>query len=106
MPFQPNQIDYTMTNTKKINARTMEVQPKPCRTCPFAGERPIKLTIDRLVEITQNLQESTHLCHSANNRLICRGGREIQLRWLYLKGFISEPTDAALNEAFDKYLSD
>jgi hypothetical protein len=92
--------------SRRINARKMKVQTKPCKSCPFAGEKPIGLTIDRFVEITQNLQDSTHLCHSANNRLICRGGREIQLRWLYLKGFISEPTDHALQEAFDKYLPD
>lgn len=82
----------------------METQPKPCKTCPWAGESPIQLTEERMIKLTQNLTSSTHLCHSSKDRLICRGGREIQLRWLYLKGFISEPTDQALNEAFDKYL--
>lgn len=85
----------------------MEVQPKPCKTCPWAGETPIQLSQERMIEITQNLMgDGTHLCHSVKDTKICRGGREIQLRWLYLKGFISEPTDQALNKAFDKYLPD
>lgn len=91
---------------RRINARKMKVQEKPCLTCPWAGEKPIQLSEERMVQITQNLKDSTHLCHSANNRLICRGGREIQLRLLYLNGFITEPTDEALQEAFDKYLPD
>jgi hypothetical protein len=92
--------------SRRIDARKMEVQPKPCKSCPFAGEKPIQLTEERMIEITQNLTDSTHLCHSVKNTKICRGGREIQIRWLYLKGFISEPTDTALNEAFDFYLSE
>lgn len=89
---------------RRINARKMETQKSPCKTCPWAGETPIQLSEERMIEITQNLTSSTHLCHSSKDTKICRGGRDIQLRWLYLNGFISQPTDAALQEAFDKYL--
>jgi hypothetical protein len=104
MPFQPNQTNYTMTNTKKINASTMEVQVKPCKSCPFAGEEPIELPVETQIEINKNLTNSTHLCHSSNNRLICRGGRNLQLKIFYRMGWISEPTDESLQEVFNKYL--
>ena len=85
--------------------RKMPVQVMPCKTCPFAGERPIQLTPARYAELTENLiGQGQHLCHSANNEKICRGGREIQLRWLYLKGFITSPNDEAFNKTMDECL--
>ncbi len=85
---------------KRIS-RDMPVQSSPCRTCPFEGKEPIALEPDRLQEYTANLVnlEGSHLCHSVNNRMICRGGRTIQLRVLTAMGMISEPTDEAFEKA-------
>lgn len=82
----------------------MEVQESPCKSCPFAGEKPVKLSPARHLEIYQNLTEGTHLCHSVRNTKICRGGRDIQLRILYAQGHINDPTDEALQKGFEKYL--
>ena len=95
----------------KLNRKdliTYPVQKKPCRSCPFAGKEPVRLSNDRYREIFTNLVNSQqHLCHSADNKAICRGGREIQLRWLCSIGALSEPTDeafnAAINKVMDKY---
>jgi hypothetical protein len=57
--------------------RTYPVQDKPCRTCPFAGRKPVKLSSDRYKELLNNLLgKKQHLCHSVNNKAICRGGRD------------------------------
>jgi len=67
-----------------------EVQEKPCRGCPFAGEEPVRLNSDRYAELIRNLTEGRqHLCHSVNDQKICRGGRD---------GYLDEPTDEALNQ--------
>jgi hypothetical protein len=95
-----------MMNRKDL--RTYPVQDKPCRSCPFAGSEPVRLLPERYQQILSNLVNSQqHLCHSVDNKAICRGGREIQLRWLCSIGALSEPTDeafdAAINEVMDKY---
>ena len=33
----------------------MAVQSKPCKTCPFAGEKPISLSPGRMQECLENL---------------------------------------------------
>jgi hypothetical protein len=79
----------------------MPVQESPCRTCPFEGKEPIKLDPQRQLEITANVVnlQSQHLCHSAGNKKICRGGRTLMLRVLYLRGLITAPTDEAYETA-------
>jgi hypothetical protein len=63
--------------------RTYPVQEKPCKTCPFSGEKPLPLSPSDLVMYYQNLMgNGQHICHSTNNTKICRGGRDIQLKWL------------------------
>lgn len=85
--------------------RTYPVQERPCETCPFAGENPIELPLDRYLHYLNNLfGHGQHLCHSAENKTICRGGRDIQLEWLYRIGALSEPTDTAFNQAVDEVM--
>lgn len=84
----------------------MPVQAKPCKTCLFEGESPIDLEPEsyaRYIAKIINL-ESQHLCHSANNKMLCRGGRNLMLRVLCLKGLITEPNDAAFNAARENRL--
>ncbi|MEG4047327.1 hypothetical protein [Microcoleus sp. Pol17_C1] len=80
--------------------RTYPVQQKPCKTCPFSGEKPLPLCPSDLAIYYENLMgNGQHICHSTNNTKICRGGRDIQLKWLCSIGFLAEPTDEAFNEA-------
>lgn len=89
----------------KLNLRKMPVQASPCRTCPFAGVEPIKLTPSRYADLFQNLMgNGQQLCHSADNKKICRGGRDIQLKLLHCWGFISAPTDEEFNKTMDECL--
>ncbi len=86
--------------------RTYPVQDKPCKTCPFAGTNPLTLPLNDLVDYYQNLLgNGQHFCHSANNTKICRGGRNIQLRWLCSMGMLEEPTDEAFDKAINEALS-
>jgi len=83
------------------------VQTHPCMTCPFEGEKPIALTpksYARYVAKIVNL-ESQHRCHSVDNKMLCRGGRNLLLRVLYVQGLIAEPTDAAFAAATIEALS-
>ena len=83
-----------------------KVQKYPCQTCPFEGETPINLSVEKYQEFIENLMgRGQHFCHSANNQKICRGGRNIQLRWLCAIGALAEPTDKAFNAEIQKCTS-
>jgi len=82
-----------------------KVQEKPCHSCPFAGKEPVRLTQERYAQLVTNLLgHGQQLCHSANNQKICRGGRDIQLRWLCITGHLDEPTDEAFNKKMEATL--
>ena len=86
--------------------RTYPVQEKPCKTCPFEGENPVPIVPERYADFINNLAgEGQHLCHSANNKAICRGGRRIQLRIHKAIGMLAEPTDEAFNQAINESLT-
>lgn len=90
-----------------MNLRNMIVQKEPCKTCPFEGSEPIELTPQRYQELIENLMgDGQHFCHSTDNQTICRGGRNIQLRWLCAIGALSEPTDKAFNEILNQIFDD
>jgi hypothetical protein len=80
---------------------TTPVQATPCRTCPFAGEAPIQLAPERYADYVAAIVnlKSQHLCHSAGNKKICRGGRTLMLRALCMRKLILEPTDEAYETA-------
>ncbi|MCC3459788.1 MAG: hypothetical protein EAZ73_09065 [Oscillatoriales cyanobacterium] len=95
-----------MKKLDRNDLRTYPVQNKPCKTCPFAGETPLILPESDLVMFYKNLLgNGQHFCHSANNQKICRGGRNIQLQWLYLIGMLDEPTDKAFDETMNEVLN-
>ncbi|MCT7965115.1 hypothetical protein NG799_02050 [Laspinema sp. D1] len=95
-----------MTKKHFKDLRQVPVQDKPCRTCPFAGQNPIPLEPERYAQYLMPLVKgsSQHLCHSANDKKVCRGGRDIQLRMFYCKGVITAPTDEAFNETITQQL--
>ena len=80
---------------RKINSIAMQVMKYPCKSCPFEGSEPIDLHPQALEEYKKKIirLESQHECHSVNNEKLCRGGRNLLLKTLYLKGFIAEETD-------------
>lgn len=85
-----------------MDLRNFPVQAMPCKTCPFEGINPIALPPERYAELLKNLMgNGQHFCHSVDNSKICRGGRNIQLKWLCAVGALSEPTDKAFNEAIN-----
>lgn len=85
----------------------MPVQIRPCITCPFEGEKLILLTPKSYARYVANIVnlKRQHRCHSADNQLLCRGGRNLLLRVLCAYELISEPTDAAFLAASTKALS-
>jgi len=86
--------------------RTYPVQEKPCKTCPFEGENPVQLHPSRYKELIENLTgQGQHLCHSIDNKAICRGGRNIQLRFLCAIGILTEATDKAFDQAMEEALN-
>lgn len=91
----------------KRNLQSMPVQKVPCLSCPFAGRKPVYLEPKRHAQYVENLVNcrGQHLCHSADNRKICRGGRDILLRVLAAQGLLPEATDTAFNEAMRKALT-
>lgn len=83
--------------------RDYPVQKKPCKTCPFEGEKPFKPSPGNYAKYVENLMgQGQHICHSSSETRICRGGRNLQIKWLCATGMLDEPTD----EAFDKAVND
>jgi len=92
---------------KKITPQT-PIQREPCRTCPFAGSDPIALEPESLQGFYKNIVElhGSHICHSARNKTICRGGRDLTLKVLTVKGLLTEPTDKEFERVSLKLLTD
>ena len=87
--------------------RTYPVQPKPCKTCPFEGETPIQLSPERYHYFINNLAgNGQHLCHSKNNKAICRGARNIQLRMLCAMGLLDNSTDEEFNKKMNEIIGE
>jgi len=86
----------------------LPVRSTMCATCPWQKNSPYASLVPHLTESA--LTEATRICHStgSNNGVnrrtgkppaVCRGAREIQLRWFYRIGFIKAATEEAWNEA-------
>lgn len=92
----------------KKDLSQMPVQSNPCRTCPFEGEEPITLGRESYAKYVAKIVnlESQHLCHSASNKMLCRGGRNLLLRVMCSYGLIDSPTDAAFETAKLKALDE
>jgi hypothetical protein len=95
-----------MPRKRKIDGLSMQVMKRACATCPFVNGHKSGLTLDTINACTLNVAtlQSQHLCHTADNKKLCRGGRDIMLRVLTAFRMIDKPTDAAFNAAMRKAL--
>lgn len=75
-----------------VDIRGFAVMKAPCSTCPF---KTTFLGSDAMEQYTTSLVtfQAQHLCHTVDNTMICRGGRDIMLRAMCAMGFIEEATD-------------
>ena len=88
-----------------IDAKSMSAQINPCKTCPFAGSQPINLSTQRVEQLyTDALTfKGSHLCHSADNALLCRGGKDLQIKMSFIFGYIESCTDKAFQAELEKH---
>lgn len=78
----------------------LDVMPSMCKTCPFRiGNHQLATKLIKKVLTTSN-----HLCHS-NNIKVCRGSRDIQLKFFHHCGVLSEPTDDGYAQALNSLSS-
>jgi hypothetical protein len=89
---------------RKKDLRKMKVRRRPCATCPFVNGHRSGLRVERINYYTDRLAQfkNQHLCHVEENKQICRGGRDLQLRLLVSFGVIAEASDEAFNAVNDK----
>lgn len=83
---------------------TLQTQKGMCATCPWRDDSPyIHLRTDLTISA---LSRASRICHStgSNNGInrrtgkppaLCRGARDMQLRYFVAAGFIDAPTDQA-----------
>jgi hypothetical protein len=86
---------------RNLDLSKMPVQTDPCKTCPFQGTERINLSPESYAQYVEAIVtlESQHLCHSAENKMLCRGGRSLMLQVMFRQGFIPVPTDEAFTIA-------
>lgn len=84
----------------------LKVCSKPCDSCPFEGKKPVRLLPHRLDEIYRNIVnlQGQHYCHSSDNKLICRGARNLQVKILYIIGIIPELSNESFEETMQQHL--
>lgn len=79
-----------------------------CSTCPFRDGVPEKYARLRSQLALSAVTEASRICHQTgkNNtfhkdtgrpKALCRGARDVQLRFLCAIAFLTEPTDEAWN---------
>ena len=89
----------------------MPVRTAQCKTCPFRAAKDGGWEDLRPLLIQRCLTEGSPICHSTGKALvrhdgehlkaqICRGARDLQLRYFHMVGYISEPTDTAWNAKY------
>ncbi len=94
-----------MTRRVKIKS-DMLVMAVACSTCPFSSSKH-HIEPDAHARYTQSLVtfQGQHLCHTVNNKKICRGGRDTQLKVLCALGILTKPTDDEFNKKKEEVLN-
>lgn len=83
----------------------MPIMKEMCKTCPFGPKGDQELA-DR-IRLTV-LTEASQTCHTTGVMIgkedthLCRGARDIQLRFFHILGVIAQPTDEAWQNKWDE----
>lgn len=87
---------------KKKRSVELPIKKIMCSTCPFRdGSKTEFLRTDLTMSA---LSEASRICHSTGSKnafhkrtgkppALCRGARDVQLKYFHCIGFIPEPTD-------------
>lgn len=81
------------------------VRKQKCATCPWRDGSPVEELRPQLA--VTGILESNHFCHQEQIRgkdptWLCRGTRNLQLRYFYEVGVLDEPTDEAWAKALEE----
>lgn len=87
--------------------RELPLRKTICKTCPFRPGSPTAYLAADLA--ASAMTEASRICHSTGSKNafhektglpehICRGSRDVQLRYMAAAGVISAPTDEAWDE--------
>lgn len=89
--------------SKKKTKTPLEVAKKQCSTCPFREGSPVAHVrgyIEKASFLTSRFCHSTggnrvveEAKHTSRKQLVCRGSRDLQLRFFVEIGFLKEATD-------------
>lgn len=88
-----------------VDIRGFSVMKAPCATCPFKTNFLDAEAMDRYTTSLVTFQ-AQHLCHTVDNKMICRGGRDIMLRAMCALGFIEEATDECFERTSKEVLDE
>lgn len=88
-----------MRGVVKIDASQMPVMKTACAHCPFEGSHSSGLLPVAHADYTLSITNyrAQHVCHTSNDKKLCRGGRDLLLKVMRAQGLLDEATD----EAFD-----
>lgn len=86
-----------------VDIRGFEVMKQTCATCPFVTQCLGPAATAPYLESIVTFQ-AQHLCHTANDKKICRGGRDITLRAMCALGIIKEATDECFERTSESVL--
>ena len=78
---------------------TNPVRTVPCEHCHFS-DHPRYTSAEEYHRFVATLMRSSAWasCQEHHEQVVCRSGRDIQIRWLYATGELLEATDAAFEE--------
>lgn len=88
----------------KIRKKPLPIQKEMCATCPFRVGSKYACLAGHLAESA--LSDCSRICHStgSNNGInrrtgkpsaLCRGARDLQIKYFFSIGFLEAPTDEA-----------
>ena len=89
------------------SSQSLPIRKTQCKTCPFKAAKDGGWEHVRPLLIQRALSEGTPICHSTGKKALirhegeklpehlCRGARDLQLRFFHAIGFIATATDEA-----------
>lgn len=89
-----------MTRVRSIGG--FKVNKVRCETCPFSdgGCLPVRAKVEQ-----RAMTEGSQMCHSTDNKTLCRGARDFQIQMFFRMGFLKEESDKCWEETWKKQSS-